>query len=144
MTRRTAYSATAWWTNTVSTAACSPSSSSSDRTCSAYGRATAIRRTISISSAMLGCPTSTFIRNRSRCASGSGYTPSDSIGFCVASTRNGRGSGYVVPPMLTCRSAITSSSADCTFAGARLISSASTRFANTGPSSTSNASCDGR
>ena len=28
---------------------------------------------------------------RSTCASGSGYVPSDSIGFCVASTRNGLG-----------------------------------------------------
>jgi hypothetical protein len=49
-----------------------------------------------------------------------------------------------VPPIDTWRSAITSSSADCTFAGARLISSASTKLANTGPSSTSNASLDGR
>ena len=39
---------------------------------------------------------------------------------------------------------MTSSSADCTFAGARLISSASTRFANTGPHSMSNSSRDGR
>ena len=30
---------------------------------------------------------------RSSCASGSGYVPSCSIGFCVASTRNGSGSG---------------------------------------------------
>ena len=30
-------------------------------------------------------------RKRSSCASGSGYVPSYSIGFCVASTRNGRG-----------------------------------------------------
>ena len=36
-------------------------------------------------------------------------------------------------PIVTCRSCIASSSADCTFAGARLISSASTRFANSGP-----------
>ena len=35
--------------------------------------------------------------------------------------------------MLTCRSAIASSSADCTLAGARLISSASTRLAKIGP-----------
>ena len=45
-----------------------------------------------------------------------------------------------MPPIETCRSAITSSSADCTLAGARLISSASTKLANTGPSSTSNSS----
>ena len=32
-----------------------------------------------------------FMRKRSRCASGSGYTPSFSIGFWVASTRNGSG-----------------------------------------------------
>ncbi len=34
---------------------------------------------------------------RSSCASGSGYVPSCSIGFCVASTKNGSGSWYVVP-----------------------------------------------
>ncbi len=38
-----------------------------------------------------------------------------------------------MPPIETCRSAITSSSADCTLAGARLISSVSTKFATTGP-----------
>jgi hypothetical protein len=36
--------------------------------------------------------------------------------------------------MVTWRSCITSSSALCTLAGARLISSASSRLANTGPS----------
>ncbi|SHV29829.1 Uncharacterised protein [Mycobacteroides abscessus subsp. abscessus] len=35
---------------------------------------------------------------------------------------------------------MTSSSADCTLAGARLISSASRKFATTGPSSVSNSS----
>ena len=54
------------------------------------------------------------------------------------------GTGWVMPPIETWPSAITSSSADCTFAGARLISSASTKLANTGPNSTSNASRDGR
>ena len=39
---------------------------------------------------------------------------------------------------------MTSSSADCTLAGARLISSARTRFANTGPHSMSNSSREGR
>src|SRR5688500_1434813 len=70
---------------------------------------------------------------RSICASGNGYVPSDSIGFCVAMTRNGSGRRCVSRPIVTCRSCIASSSADCTFAGARLISSARTRFANTGP-----------
>jgi hypothetical protein len=46
--------------------------------------------------------------------------------------------------MLTCRSDITSSSADWTLAGARLISSAKTTLASTGPSSMSNRSVDGR
>ncbi len=50
--------------------------------------------------------------NRSRCASGSGYVPSISTGFCVATTMNGLGSWYVCPSMVTCRSSIDSSSAD--------------------------------
>ena len=74
---------------------------------------------------------------RSTCASGSGYVPSDSIGFCVAITRNGAGTRWVSWPIVTWRSCITSSSADCTFAGARLISSASRKLQNTGPSSVS-------
>ena len=71
--------------------------------------------------------------NRSTCASGSGYVPSCSIGFCVASTRKGFGSAYVSSPIVTWRSCIASRRADCTFAGARLISSARRRFVNTGP-----------
>ena len=81
---------------------------------------------------------------RSTCASGSGYVPSDSIGFCVASVRNGSGTGLVVPPIVTWRSCITSSRADCTFAGARLISSASRKLQKTGPSSTSKSPDVGR
>src|ERR671937_16590 len=82
--------------------------------------------------------------NRSTCASGSGYVPSDSIGFCVAMTRNGSGTGYVLWPIVTCRSCITSRSADCTFAGARLISSASRKLQKTGPSSVSKSPRSGR
>ena len=52
-------------------------------------------------------------------------------------TRNGDGSGCVSPPIVTWRSCMTSSSADCTLAGARLISSASRKLPNTGPSSVS-------
>src|SRR5690349_23638523 len=37
-----------------------------------------------------------------------------SMGFSVASTRNGNGSGIVSPPSVTWRSCIVSSSADCT------------------------------
>ena len=85
-----------------------------------------------------------FIRKRSRCASGSGYTPSLSMGFWVASTRNGIGTSNVSPPIDTWCSAMTSSSADCTLAGARLISSASTKLAKIGPSSTSKCSVEAR
>ena len=70
---------------------------------------------------------------RSSCASGSGYVPSYSIGFCVAITRNGGSSGCVVFSIVTCRSAIASSSAACVFGGARLISSPRSRFAKIGP-----------
>jgi hypothetical protein len=49
-----------------------------------------------------------------------------------------------MPPIDTWCSAMTSSSADWTLAGARLISSASSRFTNTGPSSTSKRSVDAR
>src|SRR5918998_6511573 len=61
----------------------------------------------------------------------------DDAGVRVARTRNGDGTGWVTPAMVTWRSAMTSRSADCTLAGARLISSARTKLANTGPSSTS-------
>ena len=59
--------------------------------------------------------------------------PSYSIGFCVASTRNGRSSRRVWPSVVTCRSCIASSRAACVFGGARLISSARRRLAKTGP-----------
>ena len=39
---------------------------------------------------------------RSTWASGSGYVPSDSIGFWVAMTRNGWGTSWVSPPIETC------------------------------------------
>ena len=70
---------------------------------------------------------------RSTCASGSAYVPSCSTGFCVANTMNGSSSLNVLSPTVTCRSCIASSNALCTFAGARLISSASTMFAKIGP-----------
>ena len=81
---------------------------------------------------------------RSTCASGSGYVPSDSIGFWVASTRNGSGTMWVLWPIVTWRSCITSSSADCTLAGARLISSASRKLQKTGPRSVSKSALSGR
>ena len=73
------------------------------------------------------------MRKRSSWASGSGYVPSYSIGFCVATTRNGSGSGRLAPSTETWPSCIASSSAACVLGGVRLISSASTRLANTGP-----------
>ena len=48
-------------------------------------------------------------------------------------TRNGSGRGWVSRPIVTWRSCIASSSALCTLAGARLISSARTRLAKIGP-----------
>ncbi len=54
--------------------------------------------------------------------------PSSSIGFWVASTMNGLGSGWMVPAIEVCRSCIASSSADWVFALARLISSSSTKL----------------
>lgn len=56
------------------------------------------------------------------------------MGFWVAMTRNGSGSGKLAPSTVTCRSSIASSRADWVFGGVRLISSASSRFVNTGPS----------
>ena len=85
------------------------------------------------SSAFDGVSTRHLNMKRSTWASGSGYVPSCSIGFCVASTRNGSGRRYVSSPIVTWRSCIDSRSADCTFAGARLISSASSMFVKTGP-----------
>ena len=75
---------------------------------------------------------------RSSCASGSGYVPSYSIGFCVASTTNGDASGRVSPSVVTCRSCIASSSAAWVFGGARLISSARRRLVKIGPGMNSN------
>ncbi len=83
-----------------------------------------------------GYPIETRIRNRSSWASGRGYVPSYSIGFWVASTMNGRSSGWVCPSAVTWCSCIASRSAACVFGGARLISSARRRFAKTGPAGT--------
>src|SRR4051794_9473379 len=70
---------------------------------------------------------------RSTCASGSGYVPSNSAGFCVARTRNGRASSWVWTSTVTLRSCMHSSSPDWVFGDARLISSTSTTLAKTGP-----------
>ena len=64
--------------------------------------------------------------------------PSYSTGFCVATTMNGRASGWVCPSTVTCASCMHSKSADWVFGEARLISSTSTRLANTGPGLNSN------
>src|SRR3989449_7139932 len=75
----------------------------------------------------------TLNMKRSSCASGSGYVPSSSIGFCVARTKNGRSSRYVRPAAVTWYSCIASSSAACVFGGVRLISSARMICAKIGP-----------
>ena len=89
--------------------------------------------TTSSSSSKLGYFTSIFSRNLSTWASGSGYVPSMSIGFCVANTKNGCSSWNVWLPMVTCFSCMASSRADWVFGVALLISSARTMFANMGP-----------
>ena len=66
------------------------------------------------------------------------------MGFCVAITRNNAGSGYVCRPTVTWRSPIASSSADCTLAGARLISSANSNGWKMGPAWNSNRPSWGR
>ena len=53
------------------------------------------RPSTSISSSRAGYPNAVRRRKRSSCASGSGYVPSYSIGFCVAMTRNGGSSTCV-------------------------------------------------
>ena len=77
-------------------------------------------------------------RNRSTCASGSGKVPLSSTGFCVASIMNGLGRGCVTPSTVTPRSSIASRKADCVRGVARLISSARTMLANSGPGRNSN------
>ena len=64
--------------------------------------------------------------------------PSYSTGFCVAITTNGSGSGRGVPSTETWRSSIASSSEAWVLGGVRLISSASMRLVNTGPSRNEN------
>ena len=76
--------------------------------------------------------------NRSSWASGSGYVPSCSIGFWVAITKNGSGSGNVFCPTVTSRSCIACSSAAWVLGGVRLISSARMMFEKIGPSTNRN------
>ena len=61
---------------------------------------------------------------------GTWRTNSYGVKYCL---KNGSGNAHVVPATVICRSAIASSKADCTFAGARLISSAKIRLWNNGP-----------
>ena len=108
-------------------------------TCSACGGVTPMRRAISVSSSYDGCRTTICIRNRSRCASGQRV---DALGLDRVlrgehEERVGQRTGLAARWTRGARPS-TSSSADCTFAGARLISSASTMFANIGPHSMSN------
>ena len=85
-----------------------------------------------------GRSTSSLKKNRSSCASGSGYVPSNSTGFWVAITMKPSPSGMRRPSLVTCRSSIASSSAAWVLAGERLISSASSVSVKTGPSRNSN------
>ena len=73
------------------------------------------------------------IRKRSSWLSGRAKVPSWSCGFCVAMTKKGWGRGRVAPSTETCFSSMASSSALCVLGLARLISSASSTWVNTGP-----------
>ena len=70
---------------------------------------------------------------RSRWASGSANVPSASIGFWVAITMKGCCRRWVTESTVTCCSSMHSSNAAWVFALARLISSAITILAKTGP-----------
>ena len=59
--------------------------------------------------------------------------PASSIGFWVATSMNGSGSGCVVPSIETVASSAASSSADCVRGFVRFSSSNTTTLANTGP-----------
>lgn len=72
------------------------------------------------------------MRNRSSSASGRGYVPSCSRGFWVANTIKGEGRSSVWSQMVTFFSSMASRSADCTFGGVRLISSARRIWVNIG------------
>src|SRR6266487_944970 len=78
-------------------AASTPSASATRST--SIGRPLAIRATISFSASRPGYPTRTFNMKQSRWASRSRYVPSCSMGFCVASTRNGSPRKNVSPPI---------------------------------------------
>ena len=60
------------------------------------------------------------------------------MGFCVAMTMKGAGRARVVPSTETVCSSMDSRSADWVLGGVRLISSARSRFVNTGPSRKTN------
>src|SRR5204863_4574058 len=80
---------------------------------------------------------------RSSWDSGSGYVPSYSRGFWVASTMNGAGNEYVEWSSETRASFMASSRLDCVFGVVRLISSASTMLANNGPGLNTNSPTSG-
>ena len=58
-----------------------------------------------------GYPTLILNMNLSNWASGRGYVPSCSTGFCVAIVRKGAGSLWVTVPMVTCFSCMASNKA---------------------------------
>lgn len=84
------------------------------------------------------------MKNRSSWASGRGYVPSCSRGFSVAMTKNGEGRVNVSFPIVTWDSSMASRSADWTFGGVRLISSARSMLVNIGHFRISNLPVCGR
>ena len=102
------------------------------------------RRSISASALGDGTWTSSLRKKRSSCASGSGYVPSYSIGFWVATTRKRPPRGIRWPSLVTWRSSIASRRAAWVLAGARLISSASRVSVKIGPGRNAKVPLSGR
>ena len=70
---------------------------------------------------------------RSSWESGRSWVPEAPVGFWVAMTRKGWGTGWDIPSTVTCPSSMASSSADWVRLVARLSSSARKRLHNTAP-----------
>ena len=72
-------------------------------------------------------------RKRSSWESGSGWVPAAPVGFWVAMTTKGWGTGRLTPSTVTCPSSMASSRADWVRLVARLSSSAKNRLHSTAP-----------
>ena len=126
-TKRAAQSRTGVATTTCRTACCRANICSGVITGSTFGGMfPVVPRVMAASALASGVGMRIIVKKRSNWASGNGHVPSCSMGFCVANTWKGWGSGRVTPADVTVRSCIASSMADCVRGVARLSSSAKT------------------